>query len=111
MKRNVLLACGLVAPLLYTAVVIFGGAIRPGLTTSGMHQRVGRRGAPIKSLSDTLFSVYNCWSCFALACSACSLPPRNLRSVDRQWGRRARRFGRLERVRHVLLPSGPTGAP
>ena len=60
MKRNFLLFCGLAAPLLYTATVIFGAAIRPGYShIQYAISELAAAGAPNKSLIDTLFSIYN----------------------------------------------------
>ena len=60
MKRNFLLFCGLAAPLLYTAAVIFGATIRPGYNhIQYAISELAAAGAPNKSLMDALFSLYN----------------------------------------------------
>lgn len=60
MKRNFLLGCGLSGPILYTAAVIFGAAIRPGYSHV-LHaiSELSAAGAPNKALMDALFSIYN----------------------------------------------------
>ena len=60
MLRRVFFLCGLVAALLYVAVVVAGGIMRPGYDHLSMAvSELIAAGAPQKSLLDALFIVYN----------------------------------------------------
>ncbi len=60
MKRNWLMVCGILAPVVYVAAVILGGALRPGYDhLTEPVSELTAAGAPNKGLLDIFFLVYN----------------------------------------------------
>jgi hypothetical membrane protein len=114
MKRNFLLYCGLAAPLLYAATVIFGAAIRPGYShIQYAISELAAAGAPNKALMDTLFSIYNLLliafavGMFRLAASQ----PGSSRRWSGQWAAVLVGLIGLSGFAMYFFPQDPAGTP
>jgi hypothetical protein len=58
-NKRLLLVCGLIAPLLFIATAILGGAIRPGYShISDMVSELFSPGSPNKALLDPLYTLF-----------------------------------------------------
>lgn len=114
MKRNTLLFCGLAAPILYIAVVVFGAAIRPGYNHI-LHaiSELSAAGAPNKSLMDTFFSIYNLLV-MAFAVGLFRLAAQGTEFSTKwsgQWGAGVVGLVGLSGFAMFFFPQDPTGTP
>lgn len=59
MNRRIIFACGMIAPVLFIAITVFGGAIRPGYShLSNTISELFSPGSPNKALLDPLHTLY-----------------------------------------------------